>query len=989
MRTRPHLGKLLVRLASTEVVTILAITAAAFAIRVYRLDSVPPGLYWDEATNGLDALDVLAGHMPVFFTRTFGREPLFIYLQAVAISLVGQHAFALRLTAAVVGSATVTATYWMISEIAVESQNRRRMAAWTAIFVAISYWHVSLSRIGFRAICTPLFACVALAMFWRGWHQLAGGRRPIGAFAACGAFVGISLYTYIAARFIPFLILCTLGLAAWSTRPRVPLRRITGALAVISSTAVIVFAPLGLYFLRHPDEFIFRSSVISVFNTSLNDGNVLSDFLRSVGMTIGMFGISGDPNLRHNPAALPAVEWWIALFIMVGTAVGLRRREILVKFAAIWCAVMALPAVLTTSTAGMPSHLRTLGMVPAVYLLTVQGMDSAVERLPCSWRRPATVLIPFAMALATLGGTLPKYFQAFEAVSTLAVSYFDQDYVLASEFLSAHGQHDTTWIVPSSMLYSRPSDAEQPTIAYLYDGPGYIEFVLDSEVHAPEMLRSATQSAGRARLVTWAEGLLPAGAFGMADRRDLLGFLLARYTLPEENPVDLGPLTYRSYRVVGTPSYKLAGDLTAEDIVFGDMVKLVGSAYGPTVARGDETDDELNGHTVSSGESVWVQLHWQAVTDVATDLKATVVLTDAAGHVVGQSDDPLVSVRYPYKVAWEAGEDTISYHILPTIPGLPPGTYNLNVGVYVPESMRRLHTVVKGGASPLWALLGAVQVTSQINAPLLAPTVTMEANLGPLQLFGIDPPGTLIPGTAQTAALYWKAVEKPTQDYRLDVAIQGPDGSIYPQPVASWLQEYPTSQWLVGESLREVRDLVLPPEASSGSYSLLLEVTSEAGSERLDLGTLHVVSRSHSFETPAPENSIGAQFEDGIDLIGYTIDQELLAQGNITVTLYWHAGSTPHRSYTTFVHLLAPDGRFLAGYDSPPLDGEAPTTTWLPGEFITDKIVVPLPQSAPLDNCVVEVGLYDSETLIRLTLVTGNVPPADRVLLPERISLIQ
>jgi len=78
----------------------------AFILRFYRLGEFPPGLYRDEAINGLDALKVLQGEHAFFFTANNGREPLYIYLTAGAISLFGQTAFAVRLAAAVIGALT-------------------------------------------------------------------------------------------------------------------------------------------------------------------------------------------------------------------------------------------------------------------------------------------------------------------------------------------------------------------------------------------------------------------------------------------------------------------------------------------------------------------------------------------------------------------------------------------------------------------------------------------------------------------------------------------------------------------------------------------------------------------------------------------------------------------------------------------------------------------------------------------------------------------
>jgi len=50
-------------------VPLLAVIAVAAALRFWALGYIPPGLYHDEAFNGLDALGVLEGERPVFLLR--------------------------------------------------------------------------------------------------------------------------------------------------------------------------------------------------------------------------------------------------------------------------------------------------------------------------------------------------------------------------------------------------------------------------------------------------------------------------------------------------------------------------------------------------------------------------------------------------------------------------------------------------------------------------------------------------------------------------------------------------------------------------------------------------------------------------------------------------------------------------------------------------------------------------------------------------------
>jgi hypothetical protein len=190
-----------------ERLVVLALTGLALAVRLYRLPEIPPGLYIDEAANGVDVLDILNGQFSIFFERNNGREPLFIYLQAMVAMLLSPTPFALRLTAALVGAATIPAVYWMVREAFAGEPESYLFAfhgldvraVWTALFLALSYWHLTLSRIGFRAILLPLMAAIPFAWFWRAWWRLRRATLPWTDVVLCRFSLGALPHLYFGA----------------------------------------------------------------------------------------------------------------------------------------------------------------------------------------------------------------------------------------------------------------------------------------------------------------------------------------------------------------------------------------------------------------------------------------------------------------------------------------------------------------------------------------------------------------------------------------------------------------------------------------------------------------------------------------------------------------------------------------------------------------------------------------------------------------------
>ena len=102
----PRMGESLSRRRALWFMVLVLLVAAA--LRVVAVGEVPPGLYHDEAYNGLDALNVLDGDLSIYFSANNGREPLFIYLMAGTVALFGRTALGVRAAAALLDLDGVT-----------------------------------------------------------------------------------------------------------------------------------------------------------------------------------------------------------------------------------------------------------------------------------------------------------------------------------------------------------------------------------------------------------------------------------------------------------------------------------------------------------------------------------------------------------------------------------------------------------------------------------------------------------------------------------------------------------------------------------------------------------------------------------------------------------------------------------------------------------------------------------------------------------------
>ncbi len=357
-------------------VAVILLVAGWF--RLWQIDSIPPGLFGDEATNGLDALDILAGRGAVFFPANFGREGLHMWVIAGMFRLLGVVPLALRLPSALAGILTALATYWLGREVLSAWRHRevgeREAGAldslWdllplvAALYLATSFWHVHFSRFGIRGIFTPLLGALAFAALWRAVNRSAAKW-----FAVSGACLGLAAHFYTASRFLPFFLGGFL-VVQWlvcviARRPREALlsRHLIGIL-LLFAVAAAVFAPLGIYFLQHPGSFTQRAAEVA----ALGGENPWLRMGRAAGANVLQFFVpgSGDADQFYNLPGRAVFDPLTAILAFFG--LGLlawhwRRGPAL--FLLLWMPALLLPSFLATDR--WPTLPRVLGVIPAIY----------------------------------------------------------------------------------------------------------------------------------------------------------------------------------------------------------------------------------------------------------------------------------------------------------------------------------------------------------------------------------------------------------------------------------------------------------------------------------------------------------------------------------------------------------------------------------------------------------------------------------------------
>src|SRR5438067_9901 len=135
-----------------ELALVLLLLLISAPPRLLGLDTLPPGLWHDEAYEGIDAVRIANGARPAFLPENYGREPLFAYVMAVFVALAGPTVGAVRATSALFGLLAIPAAYFWGRVFFGPT-----VGLLTAAAGASSYWLLQESRLGMRPIALPLF----------------------------------------------------------------------------------------------------------------------------------------------------------------------------------------------------------------------------------------------------------------------------------------------------------------------------------------------------------------------------------------------------------------------------------------------------------------------------------------------------------------------------------------------------------------------------------------------------------------------------------------------------------------------------------------------------------------------------------------------------------------------------------------------------------------------------------------------------------------
>jgi 4-amino-4-deoxy-L-arabinose transferase-like glycosyltransferase len=389
-----------------------AIVAAVAIISLFRLDNIPFGVWFDEASFSLYAQHIVGqqANWPIITpfseptSSSTGPAALQVYFHAVTQQLFGSVAAATRVVSAVSGILSVALMGVLASTIW-----NRKLGLLSMVILGSMRWHLDFSRIGMNEM---VFVCFELAVAVTLTLALTY-RRPVW-FAAAGVFAGLTMHIYQPSIAVTGMVIVTLVYALFG-RPR--LRPALAGLALMGF--VLAYGPLLEAGIQDPSSYSGRAETVSIFS-SANTSPPLQALKNNLEAHFFMFNVQGDKNGRHNIPGQPQLDQISALLFVLGVGWTIRhmRRPVYAGLL-LWFFAMMLPGILSLDFEA-PQSARVVGaQVPVALFIAIAlygaawTVYGAVEKLrSLSWAKLAVPSLAVLLATQLASTNVSAYYDA-------------------------------------------------------------------------------------------------------------------------------------------------------------------------------------------------------------------------------------------------------------------------------------------------------------------------------------------------------------------------------------------------------------------------------------------------------------------------------------------------------------------------------------------------------------------------------------------------
>lgn len=379
---------MLERILSKQNVLLGLIILVAVILRFYKLDAIPAGINYDEASHGYNAYSLLLtgndeyGMFLPIFLRSFGyyASTLYTYLTIIPIFFAGLTVFSVRFISAVSGVMLVLLTYLIVNKTSLKEKSK--IALISSLIVTTSPWSILFSRGAFEAnlALTILVAGVyfLILSLHRAWYLILA--------VIC---LAISTYAYQSERILALLLLVVTlivfkefykskGKFVWISLGAFFLIQLPQILLLQTEGARIRFSQLS--YLSFFDQKKYSENYY--LNQIMIKLEIIREFLSQYFAYLSPRNLFFDPDpqaIRSIPALSVFFEWFLVPFIASFKLIKANVNDPVIKMLLILALLSPIPAA---SVSDPFSSLRVLPLFWAISVFISIGIYQLFIKIP-------------------------------------------------------------------------------------------------------------------------------------------------------------------------------------------------------------------------------------------------------------------------------------------------------------------------------------------------------------------------------------------------------------------------------------------------------------------------------------------------------------------------------------------------------------------------------------------------------------------------------
>ena len=431
-------------LLNRNILTLLFILFIASFLRLYNIFYVPPSASLDEVSIGYNAYSVLKtggdeyGNKFPLLLRAYDdwRPALYVYLVAPFVQIFGLDVLAVRLPSIILSALTVIATYFLVRELFAKRETT--LALLSGLLLAISPWHVYISRLGHEANAGFAFVVFATLFFVKTMNNL---NNKFYLFISA-IFFSLSLYTYQSEKvFVPLLIislvvlyrkellrikkyfLLSLIIFIIFTVPIFVASLSPNALIRFSGTSVFSNHPL---YVQNAKKFIKAKESNDIVGQIINNRKFTSFYIFASQYLSHpdpkwLFQNSGNESFKAPNVGL--FYFWQLPLMLIGIIIFILTKKFLAKTKVIVILWIAFSFIAPAITTEVPHAMRAYNVLPAFILMIAVGLVEGMSLIKEGSIKKTSILLITVIAVIEFINFSRSYFVLFPKYQSDSFQY--------------------------------------------------------------------------------------------------------------------------------------------------------------------------------------------------------------------------------------------------------------------------------------------------------------------------------------------------------------------------------------------------------------------------------------------------------------------------------------------------------------------------------------------------------------------------------------